>query len=76
MSTTLPRREHPAYDLDERPLLEAFLDFHLAMVHRKVAGLSELGRVAPFPDADFERSDGSSRTKSILAEQLRVWVLE
>jgi Protein of unknown function (DUF664) len=107
MSTTLPPREHPAYDLDERPLLEAFLDFHRATVHRKVAGLSErngwhrfvprsrppLGIVkhlsyveqswfrtrlagewdlpVPWtdenPDADFERSDRSSRTKFVLA---------
>ena len=41
MSTPLPERRHPGYDLDERSLLSSFLDFHRATVHRKVAGLSE-----------------------------------
>jgi uncharacterized damage-inducible protein DinB len=41
MTTPLPPRDHPAYDLGEREILVAFLDYHRATVHRKVAGMSE-----------------------------------
>jgi uncharacterized damage-inducible protein DinB len=41
MTTPLPPRRYPAYDLGERDILVAFLDFHRATVHRKVLGLGE-----------------------------------
>lgn len=37
----LPVRVDVGYDLDEKSELEAFLDFHRATVHHKVADLSE-----------------------------------
>ncbi|MGH8823195.1 MAG: DinB family protein [Jiangellaceae bacterium] len=37
----VPERHYPAYDLDERAMLTAFLDWHRTTVHRKVAGLSD-----------------------------------
>ncbi|NED93824.1 DinB family protein [Phytoactinopolyspora alkaliphila] len=37
----LPVRPDVGYDLDDKSELEAFLDFHRATVHHKVAGLSE-----------------------------------
>jgi uncharacterized damage-inducible protein DinB len=41
MTTPLPPRRYPAYDLGERDILVAFLDYHRATVHRKVLGLGE-----------------------------------
>jgi uncharacterized damage-inducible protein DinB len=37
----LPERSDPPFELADRPILEAFLDWHRATVHHKVAGLSD-----------------------------------